>query len=55
MNLVCSFILKGWSFTKRMNYLIIPTEKGAGYAPNWTGNRLLQDDRMRTLQEMEEW
>ena len=33
---MCSFILKGWNSISRINYLINPKKKGAGYASNWT-------------------
>ena len=36
MNPVYSFILQGWNFTRRFNYLINLREQSAGYAPNWT-------------------
>ena len=36
MNPVCSFIFKGGTLTKRINYLINLRENRAGYAPNWT-------------------
>ena len=40
MNPVRIFILKGWNFTRRINYLIILCDKR---------QRVLQQDRMRSL------
>ena len=54
-NQLYSFTLEGWNFTRRINYLIILRERRAGYAPNWTGKkRFLQEDRVQSLQEIEE-
>ena len=44
MNPVCSFILQGWSSTRRISYLIIPREK------NW----LCTEMNRRETQEIEE-
>ena len=44
MNPVCSFILQGWSATRRISYLIIPREK------NWLCTEL----NRRESQEIEE-
>ena len=56
MSQVCSFNLEVRDFTKRINCLIILRGKRSGYALklNRKDRLLLQEDNMKSLQEVEE-
>ena len=49
---VHNFTRKRWNSTKRISHLIIPRERRIGNAQHWTEERVLQEDRMRNLQEI---
>ena len=55
MTQVYGFTLKGWNTTRRINHLtILRREKNWQSAELDRSERVLQEDRMRSRQEMEE-